>query len=379
MYIRIVLFAALLVIASPSNALESVLAFSDPTDDTEHLAAFAGLHYFAGNDPLSIHAYQGNWQGAYHPRDGRNLGLLSQRAESSLQTGGWRLSVFERQEALIDSSRSTTDLYRLYKSLNQAASGQMYVVDASYQAFAATGLRLDKAWRWKIAENNELALGVGYSRLEGHRVKTESANGIVTSLGAGKYSYALKLNDSDTRKTYPYQTSVQQKGDGDAWDLGLSFKTDNGPRFDLLANDILANIRWRDVPSSIATANTGVTSTDANGYIVYAPALSGRNFSRNFTQPLPTRYAASAALPWREFSVFGSLTRQQGISFPMAGATWAYAENWRLQADFDTRFGSAGLKLTGPLAFLALRTSQWNLSETRAYGLSAGMHWAFDR
>ena len=324
-----------------------------------------------------MHAYQRDWQGAYHPRDGRNLGIFSLRADSSVQLSGWRVAIFQRQEALIDSSRETTDLYHLYQSRSVASAGQTYVLDANYQAFTAVGLRVDKAWLWNSTVGNEVIFGIGYSLLQGQRVQTESAKGLVTSLGAGKYGYALNLSDSATRKTYPYQTAGQPEGQGESWDLGISFNKGNGLHLTLLANDILANIRWHDIPSTLTNANTGVTSTDANGYIVYAAALSGRNFRSNFTQPLPVRYAASATLPWRDFSVFGSLTRQQGFNFPLAGATWAYAKNGCLQADYDVRFGSTGLKWTGAIAYIALRASQWNLSEARAYGISAGLHWDF--
>lgn len=364
----------------PVRAVESVLAFADPTAAAgDAITVSAHLHYFAGNDPLAMREYQGEWQGAYHPRDGRNLGLLSQRAEVALQAAGWRVGAFQRLEALIDSSRETTDLFRLYKSRGQAAAGQRFAVDVGYQAFDATGWRVDKAWRWNMADDKEFTFGVGYSILEGHRVRTGTgtASGTVTSLGGGNYSYALGASDSDTRKTYPFQTPGQPEGQGDAWDIGVSLKDNSGVRFDFLANDLLANIRWRDIPSTTANAKTGVTTTNANGYIVYAPTLSGRNFRRNFTQELPPRYAVGVELPWRDFTVFGSLARQQDINFPLAGATWAFAKKWRLQADYDFRFGSAGLKLTSPIAFVALRASQLNLSEASAYGLSAGMHWEF--
>lgn len=362
----------------PAHALESVLAFADPTAAAgDAIVASVRLHYFAGNDPLAMREYQGNWQGAYHPRGGRNLGLLSQRADVALQAAGWRVGVFQRQEVLIDSSRETVDLIRLHKTRAQAPAGQSFAIDVSYQAFNATGWRVDKAWQWHIADEKEFTFGIGYSMLEGHRVRTGTYNGFMSSLGAGNYNYALGLNDADTRKTYPFQTPGQPEGQGQSWDIGVSLKNRDGLRVDFLANDLLANIRWHDIPSTIANANTGVTTTDANGYIVYMPALAGRNFRRDFTQKLPPRYAVAAELPWRDFTVLASLARQQGISFPLAGATWAFAEKWRLQADYDFRFGSAGLKLTSPVAFIALRASRWNLPEASAYGLSAGMRWEF--
>lgn len=360
-------------------ALESVLAFADPTASGDAIAVSAGLHYFIGNDPLPVSKYQGDWQGTYHPRDGNNLGLMSQRAEIALLAANWRVGAFQRREVWIDSNRGATDLFHLYKTRGQAPGGQQFTVDVKYQAFDAAGWRVDKAWQWDMADSGEIALGIGYSIMEGRRVRAGSANGAITSLGAGNYSYALGLDDSDTRKTYPFQTAGQPEGRGDAWDVGVSLKKRDGLRLDFLANDLLANIRWRDIPSTTANANTGVTTTDANGYIVYAPALSGYNARRNFTQKLPPRCAVGVELSWRDFTVFGSLARQQGINFPLAGATWTFAEKWRLQADYDFRFGSAGLKLTSPIAFVALRASRMSLPEASAYGLSAGMRWEFTK
>lgn len=374
----LLLTSALLAASTPpAHALESVLAFTDPTEAASgNTAILARFHYFTGNDSLAMREYQGNMQGNYHPREGRNIGLLSERAEISGQAGGWRVGVFQRREALIGSGRETTDLLRLYKSHSPATPGQSFVVDMDFQAYDATGWRINKAWRWNLADR-EATIGIGYSRLEGRRVRAGTATGSMTSLSAGNYGYAISFDDADTRKTYPFQTPGLPEGQGEAWDMGLSLKDASGQRLYLIANDLGARIRWRDIPSTLATANTGVTSTDADGYIVYAPALSGRNFRRDFTQNLPHRWVAGAEVPWQNFTLLGALSRQENINFPMVGVAWAFAEKWRLQGDYDLRFGSIGLKLTSPITYLALRTSKANLAEASAYGISAGLHWMF--
>lgn len=363
---------------APAGAFESVLAFGNPAEAASSGTGLSSsLHYFIGNDPLSARQYQDDWRGDYHPRKGLNIGLLSARAEASVQTAGWRLSALRRTELLIESNRDMTDLMRLYKTRDTSAAGQVYSVDLDYAGYEARGWRLDKAWNWKTPSGYDLSIGAGYSLLEGSRVRAGTAQGSFASQGEGNYGYAVRMDDAYSGKTYPFQTPGTPEGKGGSVDLGMEWKTPQGARVEAIANDLLGRMHWRDVPGTVANAGSGVTSTDANGYIVYAPALSGRNARRDFTQKLPLRWGLGAELPWRDFYVLGSLSHLQHTTFPLLAVGWNFAEGWRIQADYDLRFNTYGFRLAGSRAFLALRASQRNLDEARAYGLTAGASWRF--
>ena len=136
-------------------------------------------------------------------------------------------------------------------------------------------------------------------------------------------------------------------------------------------------MRWRDVPGTVANAGSGVTSTDANGYIIYAPALSGRNARRDFTQKLPLRWGLGAEVPWRDYYVLGSISHLEHTTFPLLAVGWKFAERWRVQADYDLRLKTYGFKIAGSRAYIGIRASQRDLSEAQAYGVSAGVIWTF--
>jgi len=363
---------------APAGAFDSVLAFGNPAQAVSGgTGVSAALHYFVGNDPLSARQYQGDWQGSYHPRDGLNIGLLSTRAEAGAQAAGWRLSAVRRTDLLIESGREMTDLMRLYKTRAPAPAGQTFSVDAHFQGFEAKGWRLDKAWNWKTRGNHDLSFGLGYSLLDGTRVRAGAAQGSFASLGGGNYGYALDMDDAYTRKTYPFQTPGTPEGSGGNADVAFEWKTPQGVRLEWVANDLFGRMRWRDVPGTVANAGTGVTGTDANGYIVYAPVLSGRNARRDFTQKLPVRWGLGAEVPWRDFYALGSISHLQHTTFPLLALGWKFAPGWRVQADYDLRFKTYGFKLAGSRAFVALRASARDLSEARAYGASAGVSWTF--
>ena len=362
----------------PAAALESVLAIDNPAQVSSGGPGLsAAAHYFVGNDPLSARAYFNDWQGNYHPRDGLNLGLASLRSEAGVQWAGWRVSEVRRLELLIESGREMTDLERFYKTRQALPAGQAYAIDIRYAAYEAKGWRLDKAWNWKLQGGQELGLGVGYSLLEGTRVRAGSALGSVTSQGRGNYTYSARMDDASSRKTYPFQTPGTPQGSGGTADVGLYWKTPGGARLEYVVNDLFGRMRWSEIPGTVTNANTGVTGTDPNGFIVYAPALSGRNARRDFTQKLTMRWGMEAEIPWRDFYVLGSLSHLQQTSFPLLAAGWKPLRGWRVQADYDFRFKTYGLKATGHGVFVALRASQRDLGEASAYGFSAGVTWAF--
>lgn len=367
-----------LSLAHTACALDSVLPLDNPADAAgAGLGVFAGFRYFVGNDPLSVHQYQKDWQGNYHPRNGLNIGLNSIRAEVGTQVGGWRLSAVQRTELLIESGREMTDLIRLYKTRQPAPPGQAYDVDLTYAGYKARGWRIDKAWRMMTGAGHKVGIGLGYSFLEGNRVRVGSAEGALASQGGGDYAYAVKMNDAYSGKTYPFQTPGSPGGGGGSVDIGLDWSLPQGGHLEWIANDLLGRMRWRDVPGTVANAGTGLTSTDPNGYIVYAPALSGRNARRDFVQKLPVRWGLGAELPWRDFYALGSLSHLQHTFFPLLGIGWKFLDGWRIQADYDLRLRTYGLKLAGKRAFITVRTSQRNLSEAQAYGVYAGASWMF--
>lgn len=371
---------ALALCAAPgaAHALDSVLALANPTEAAgDRVAVSAGLRYFLANDPLAAREYKDAWGGPYHPRNGANLGLLSARAEVGAGAFGWRLSTLRRLDLLVESNRDTTDLIRLYKARGSSPAGQTFSVDVHYQGVEVSGWRIDKAWNWKSDAGGEIAFGVGYSRLEGRRVRVGSALGSITSLGSGDYSYAVGTDDAYTRKTYPFLTPGQAGGHGESFDLGVSLKTPQGYRLEAIANDVFARMRWHDIPGTVSTARTATTITDADGFIVYAPALAGRNARRDFVQKLPMRWAIAAEVPWRDFALLVSVSHMRGANFPLVGVAWRFGNGWRLQTDYDVRFKTIGLKLAHSIAFVALRSSQRNLSEAQAYGLSSGVSWTF--
>lgn len=368
-------------VSAQVRSFESVLAFSRPTEAASASpsvsAVSANFHYFVASDPLSVRQYQGDWQGNYHPRDGRNIGLLTLRSETGAQAMGWRLSAVRRTELLIDAGRGMTDLERLYKTRQAIPLGQVFDIDINYAGYEAKGWRLDKAWNWKPREGHELRFGLGYSLLEGTRVRSGNALGTLTGLGGGNYTYSVRTDDANTRKTYPFLTPGTPEGNGSSVDLGLEWKTPQGARFELVVNDLLGRMRWSEIPGTVSNANTGVTGTDANGYIVYAPALSGRNARRDFTQKLPLRWGMSAELPWRDFYMVGSLSHLQHTTFPLLALGWRFADDWRVQGEHDFRFKTYGLKLAGRNAYVELRASQRDLTQANAYGVSAGASWSF--
>ena len=364
--------------AASSSQPESVLALHDPSANGGGAGVAARFQAFVGDDPLPMAQYKKDWQGEYRPRDGDNSGLLSARAELAVQAGGWELAGLRRREIAIRMNRDTTDLMRLYKSKTDAAVDTHFAVDAEYRAVDLSGWRIGRAWRWRSGDAASLAAGIAWSELTASHTRDGNIAGSFDALGAGSYRHRIAYDDAWDRKTYPFQTPGTPSARGTALDVALAWEEDGGARYSLVGNDLFGRLHWHDLPGTQASsASSGTTVTDADGYINYRPALSGRNARRNVLQRLPERWALGAALPWREFTLYGSLARQQGERFALLGAAWNYSALGRLQADYDLRFGTLGISWSWRQLHVGLRSSARSLETAHAYGLSAGLAWEF--
>ena len=358
--------------ALPAVAQNAILPFSTPLDaGNGKPAAALSLQAFAGNDPVSLQQFAGDWQGDYHPRSGRNLGILSARMELGAHWEGWSVGRVARRDILVDFSRDTTDLYHLYKTRQAAPAGETFALDARYLAYGAEGWRLAKAWTWQGAAGESWSLGLGYATYGNTAMRVGSANGNIQSLGGGDYRYALNYSDAYTSNVYPFIKPGQPSGHGQSWELGGRWCSAGGTRITLLGNDLFGRMHWREIPTTVARADTSTASTGADGYIAYQPALSGRNRREDWSLGLSPRWLIEAEVPVNNVRLLTSVSALEGNVFPLAGARWRLAGNWQIQADYDFRFETVGVRLQHPLGFLALRTDSAHLSQAKAYGLSA--------
>ena len=357
-------------------ALDSLLALHDPADYREEPALVLTAQAFLANDVLSTDRYSGDWQGRYRPRNGNNIGVLSGREDVSVKMSGWEFGRLSRQEAFIRMNLDTSNLLRDYKTKTPVTVGSL-AIDASYYAVAMMGWRIGRAWEWG-EDSTRKVVGVAWSSISASRGRIGNVSGQFEALGGSNYRYRLNYIDSWDKKIDYFQTSGSPYAHGSALDIGASWQTPGLSKWSVVVNDLFGRLNWQNLPSAVSNLqNSGITTTDANGYINYLPAVAGRIQSRNLVERLPVRWALGAETPWLGLVWLASLSHENSTQLPLVGVQRELQANWRIQADYDIRFSSMGIRVSKDQCFMALRSSSLRREETSAYGISVGLNVAF--
>ena len=333
--------------------------------------------YFEASDYTSMRHYADDWRGSYTPRDGKNLAVAFARADVSARHESWSAGYFYRHDVLLESNRDMTDIVHANKTGTPVPLGRTYDFSLELNGFQVQGVRVDKGFTLKTNNSLDVFFGIGASLLNGRRMRMGQARGNALSTATG-YTYDASLTDADSRKTFLYMPPGEVSGAGYALDLGLRLQWQNGKRLDFAINDLLGEIRWKNLPQTAMVANSATATHDAQGYIAFNPAMSGQNTRGNMTQKLDTKGSLQFHAPLAE-EVSATLGMEwiRDNLFPRLGLEYAAARGIDVAADYDTRFKTIGIGAVWNGAYLAVRTQSLNFARSRGYGVDAGLAFKF--
>jgi len=371
----IILAGFTLALCQPAGA-EGLLAIVNPAENaraTDNLDITVNGQYFAATDYTSVRHFSDDWRGTYTPRDGKNLAVSFARADVSARQASWSVGYFYRQDILLESNRGMTDIVHANKTGTPVPVGRTYNLSLAVDGFVAHGVRLDKVLSWKAEDALDVTIGVGASLMKGQRTRMGEAQGNTLSTATG-YTYNANLTDADSQKTFPFMPPGEVSGAGYALDLGWRLQWQDGKRLDIAINDLLGEIRWKNLPQTTMIANSATATYDAQGYIVFNPTVSGQNSRVDITQRLDTKGSIQfhAPLAYGMSANFGTEWIKHDL-LPRLGLEYATAHGIKMIADYDTRFRTFGLGTTWKGMYLNARTQSMNFYQSRGYGLSAGL------
>jgi hypothetical protein len=370
-------FAALAVQTALAEGLLAVVNPATRALPAENLSVTFRGQFFEANDYTSMRHFSDDWRGNYTPHEGKNLGVSYARADVFAREASWSVGYFYRQDILLESNKDTTDIVHANKTGTPVSIGRTYDISLAMNGFEAQGVRLDKAFTWQTQRAWNATVGVGASLLKGQRTRMGQAHGNALSTATG-YTYNLNMTDADSNKTYPFMPSGEVSSTGYALDLGLRLQWQNGERLDIAVNDLVGEIRWRNLPLTTMDANSATATYDAQGYILFNPTVTGQNSRTGLTQKLDTKGRVQFHAPLAP-GVSANLGAEwiKDNLFPSLGLEYAASHALGMTADYDTRFKTFGLGATWHDAYLSVRTQSLNFDQSRGYGVKVGFELKF--
>lgn len=376
-----------LCLALPLPALaDGLLAVDNPAKNDQEQRGYAALYVFEANDQIAMRQYGGDWQGAYSPRSGTNIGILSARAETGAQWQGYRVGVLYRAEALVEANRDTSDLVRQYENNSGYDVGRTYSLDYRIKGFEANGARLSKSYQLALASSWQMNVGLGLSYLHGKRIKLETASGQVVTLDAKDLDASARLDQTDSQLNvsdpakFPvlFRRPTTPSGQGYALDVGMVLHhRASGASIELAVSDLFGRINWKNLPRNVTDYSTANKYYDSDGFAQFNPTATRTSSYQNLTQKLDPKLWLAASYPIGEFELQGATGYTRGYWFPQAAVGYRVNQQWRLKAEYDLRFHTLMLAIQSPWIYLGVRTDNANLDKAKAYGITGGIHLRF--
>lgn len=136
------------------------------------------------------------------------------------------------------------------------------------------------------------------------------------------------------------------EGEGTAFDLAATWQPSERWFLAVEAKDLFTEIRWDDVPHTVATARTARKSYDEDGYAFFNPLFSGRQgYQDEFVQQIDPRYNLNANYTRGSWSLHLEAQHQFGYGFAGLGASHGFSDGTVLKALVWPELGAVEFEL----------------------------------
>jgi hypothetical protein len=353
-----------------------VLQFVDVTANLTGKTFKSDFRLFMANDPVSIDEFLHDFGGEYTPEGGENIALLDSRFDIGFVHDSYYLGYFYQYNLFVDTDKDFTDLFYAVKNKNDLEVGKEYALDLDILGIKQSGLLLSKSV--KLYEDKQYVVrfgGAGYLSYA-YDMQDGSMHGRAKASDVKDYNLDVSSSYYFT-KNYLYGLSVEAAhGLGYGFHLGFSVEdTNRALKFRVLANDLFSKVSWKDLPYSKISLKTANKSYDEQGYVKYAPTISGLEKYVDYTQDLEPKYnlQASAKLKDTEFSAGVDLA--YGENFPYLKINQKLSSTDTIEAMYESRFGSFGVGYGYKNFKLSIMANEF--SDNSSFGLSSSFHYRF--
>jgi len=373
-YLPAILVGKLLLI-STSHA--GVVQFFDPSQIPQNQTIKAEYKTFLANNPMPIKEFLKDWDGDYTPKNGQNIALLDSRFDLGGGVGKhYYLGYFYQYDLFIDTVKDFTDLFYAVKNKNDLEVAREYALDLDIKGIKQHGLMF--SGYGSMFENDDYSIAFGGALYLSYGL--EMQNGFIDGKAQ---SINTKDYDIDASSSYYYTHNylydldvTSTHGYGYGSHVGLYFK-DKKHNFQIkfLVNDLVSKMYWKDLPFSEILLKTENKSHDENGYVKYAPTISGLEQYRDYTQTLTAKYKLEGSVVLDDSTIFGGIDLMHGENFPYVKISHKLDEVQTIELMHESRFGSFGFGYGYKNFKIAIIADAF--SDVSSFGLSSSFFYRF--
>lgn len=308
-------------------------------------SAACAAQWLDGNDQLRTELYQYRastfLDGQNQSTDHIQPGAVGKPPTSRVTTGarlraaphwaqGWRMGAFVLSDAWISGSASTLGAIAAANRAQAPTRNASHPFDVAYQSMQRYGLSTGKdfglAW-----------LGAPTVSVDGHvfrvsKFREISASGVLTETAQGDLGLAANTVQTKLGGESVFINPPANLGWGASADVGLRWGEPQDSHYSLHVANLASTVRIPHVLQTTTRLNTQSASYDANGYVQFAPLISGKHSDVAYRPTLhPHTRAATSQRLSPGWALLASLSVQHPITELSLGGQWD-AVGQRLQA-----------------------------------------------
>lgn len=347
---------------APITLAIALLAFPATVHAAPGTTTYADIEAFSYSQAVPVEAAFNDWRGSFY---GGASALLYSKAEAGVAGRHWRFGLLSRLDYQLQFSPDAAEFYHRISNRQNLDIGRDYVIDITGKHFFGSGFRLG----YQHTPLPGVTLEFGLSYLEGQRLIDGTLTGRTRAIAPNDYQFDLMANYYYSRDVLFQRQVDAPSGQGYSTDLRLAWEPNEDLRAQLTVTDLLARVRWQEVPYTQASGASATKEYDEQGYVRFKPLLSGIEGNQDYTQKLPTRANLSAQYSLtRRFSALGNIFYTEPRTFSSVGLAWQPASGIEWQGLYNTTIQSYTLRAGTRQWRVGATTDTFDFKQSRALG-----------
>jgi hypothetical protein len=286
-----ILILSMGILFSTELAIADSLSLFDPIDISKQPnILYINTQTLITNDAFSIEGLFNDFDGEFNHKTSDYIAIGDIRYDVGTQTESWGyLGFVYREEAVIDTSPDTMLLVNQSSNKLDLTLGKNYDLYLGIEGFEVFGITYANSFALYEKDGWNIQLGIGAELLYGVDTQDGYVKGDATALSENDYDFTMHSSylytenylydlDVDRVTSYGYTTHMSLYVEYNALSLSL------------IANDIIGKLYWDNLPYSDVNMESDNKSYDENGYVKYAPTVSGMEGTTKFTQTLMRKW-----------------------------------------------------------------------------------------
>ncbi|MDP3423776.1 MAG: hypothetical protein Q8S32_08440 [Burkholderiaceae bacterium] len=285
--------AAVLVAAGISGApqawaLEPAAAWSSRVSVQEHSVA----------DGLPVLALdRDGWQ--HLVSVGSGTARAAQRVSAAWEVehpSGWRLGVVARSQASVSASPGALALAQAVAGDSLPTADTDYPLAVSHMGWRGRGLALGLPWQALASSTWQWTADAQWLQLTDMRHTRIDGSGRY-QVASQAYGFDVHADRASRGIAGPFLGASGTTGEG--YSVSFALKGHISPQlaFSVKADDVLSRLTWNRLAREQLRLNTQVTVRRPDGFLDYAPAISGQQSLQNLSTRVGARY--DTRLTWQ--------------------------------------------------------------------------------